>query len=364
MSEFQVQRTQFSTGRIIPTPAVEDLALSEGEIIVKVDRFAYTANNITYAVAGDMIGYWQFFPPSGGDSDGWGIIPVWGFADVVASKADAIPVGDRLFGYFPPATHLKLLPTAISDQRFIDGSAHRSKLPAGYNLYRRVNGEGHYDQRFDNQRMVLFPLHLTAFCIWDALQDKSWHGAEQVLILSASSKTSIGLAIALDEDENAPTIIGVTSEKNKGKVDETGLYAEIYAYDEIDKIDSNKKTVIVDMSGNIKVLNALNASLGENLAYCIQVGLTHWHHAGQKMEIAKEKSEFFFAPGHIQKRIKEWGSAKFEQTSSQFLVRSAQKIGNWLSYETINGLDGLSAIHEDVCHGNISPDKGLIVEMP
>ncbi len=31
---------------------------------LRVDAFGFTANNITYAAAGDLIGYWTFFPAS------------------------------------------------------------------------------------------------------------------------------------------------------------------------------------------------------------------------------------------------------------------------------------------------------------
>lgn len=37
-------------------------ALKEGEILTKVGRFALTANNITYGVVGEKLGYWKFFP--------------------------------------------------------------------------------------------------------------------------------------------------------------------------------------------------------------------------------------------------------------------------------------------------------------
>ena len=174
--QFQVKKAMFFNGRLAELPT-ETLTIDNGEVLVKVDKFAYTANNITYAVAGDMIGYWQFFPAMGKDAEGYGVIPVWGFADVVESNAEGIPVGDRLFGYFPPASHLKMKPTRVSDRRFIDGAEHRSKLPAGYNLYRRVKAEKGYMTAMDKERMLLFPLHLTAFCIWDALQDKDWYGA-------------------------------------------------------------------------------------------------------------------------------------------------------------------------------------------
>ena len=75
MSEFQVLRSDLKVNRIVDG-ATADTPLAPDEVLLKVERFAFTANNVTYGVAGDQIGYWQFFPPAGGDSD-WGILPVW-----------------------------------------------------------------------------------------------------------------------------------------------------------------------------------------------------------------------------------------------------------------------------------------------
>lgn len=362
--QFQVKKSMFFNGRLSEMLA-KDLAIEEGEVLVKVDKFAYTANNITYAVAGDMIGYWQFFPPVGTDTDGWGVIPVWGFADVVESNAEGIPVGDRLFGYFPPASHLKMKPIGISGKRFIDGSAHRSKLPAGYNLYRRVNGEPNYSTAFDRERMLLFPLHLTSFCIWDALQDKDWFGAKQVIILSASSKTSTGLGYALQADENAPNVIGVTSKRNLEMVKGLKLYDQNLTYEAIGDIDANIPTVIVDMSGNGDILLALHTKLGKNMKWCINVGLTHWDKAQPKPKegMITKRSEFFFAPGHIQKRLKDWGPAGFDEKTSTFMMETAAKTKEWLTYRKIDGLEGMAKIHQAVCKGEIPPNEGLIVEL-
>ena len=45
----------------------------DGQCLLRIDRFALTANNITYAVAPDAMGYWNFFPS---DQDGFGRVPV------------------------------------------------------------------------------------------------------------------------------------------------------------------------------------------------------------------------------------------------------------------------------------------------
>lgn len=360
--QFQVQKKKFVDGRLVESKKITEDKLSEDDILVKLDKFAYTSNNITYAVAGDMIGYWNFFPAQGEDPDGWGVIPVWGFAEVVISKHQDVKVGERLFGYFPPASHLLIKATNVGRRRIIDGAAHRASLPAPYNAYRRVEAEPNYNQAMDDVQMLLLPLHLTSFCLWDALVDADWYQAKQVIILSASSKTSLGLAYALKRDENAPKIVGLTSGRNKEKVIAMDMYDSVLTYDDIDSLDKDA-AVIVDMSGNLQVLNQINDLLADDLKYCINVGLTHWKDGGQVTGPLAKKSSFFFAPGHMQKRTKEWGREEFDKKSNSFLFASLANSKNWLTVEKVNGLDGLLSIHEDVCLGKIEANKGIVVQL-
>ena len=69
---------------------------AEGEVVLALDRFSLTTNNITCAAYGDAIGYWRVFPT--GEED-YGLMPVWGFADVAESRVEGIEVGAsvRLF---------------------------------------------------------------------------------------------------------------------------------------------------------------------------------------------------------------------------------------------------------------------------
>ncbi|HNR77663.1 MAG TPA: DUF2855 family protein, partial [Parvularculaceae bacterium] len=167
MSTLEVRKDDISRMRIAERDAP---ALKDGEILVKVDRFALTANNITYGVVGEKIGYWKFFPAE----DGWGVVPVWGFADVVQSQCGDVPVGDRLYGYFPMGTHLVMKPAKVTEMRLVDGAEHRAGLPPVYNAYARTKAEAHYDPAMDNERMLLFPLYATSFCIYDFLSDNHW----------------------------------------------------------------------------------------------------------------------------------------------------------------------------------------------
>ncbi len=361
MTQFQVRKNKFADHRLVDTHA--DAPLGANDVRVRVERFAFTANNVTYAVTGDVIGYWQFFPPAGDDADGWGQIPVWGFAEVMASNIEDIAVGERLFGYFPPATHLDMTPTRVSQQRFVDGAPHRAKLPPAYNSYTRVAHEPGYDPATDDERMLLWPLYVTSFCLWDALQDNDWYGAQQVIILSASSKTSIGLAFGLHADDTAPPAIAVTSQRNLEFVRELGLYEGYATYDELDGIDANVPSVIVDMSGNGEVMGRLHTLLGDNMKFCIKVGLTHWDDTEAGEGIIKERSKFFFAPSHVQKRLQDWGPDGFAKKSADFMGRAAAHSRGWLKIRELDGLQGLGAIYADVCEGRVPADEGLVVEL-
>ncbi len=116
-----------------PVPAPDELA--PGEVLLRIDEFALTANNITYAVAGEMMRYWNFFPAP----DGWGRVPVWGFATVVASNHAEVATGERLYGYLPMGSHLLIEAGRVRANQLTDVSAHRVDLPPVYNQFQRVD---------------------------------------------------------------------------------------------------------------------------------------------------------------------------------------------------------------------------------
>lgn len=361
-SQFQVVKSNFTKNNIQEIPE-DHLNLSEGEILVQIDLFSFTSNNITYAVSGNIIRYWEFFPALGEQTQEWGVIPVWGFADVVESKTESIPVGDRIFGYFPPATHLKMKADRITEKRFIDGSEHRATLPPTYNLYKRVLSESNYDKNFDRDRALFYPLYITSFCLWDSLKENNWHGAKQIVILSASSKTSIGLAYALHQDDSSPKAVGITSNQNIKAIEKLGFYDSSLTYEQLSNLDNSLPTVVVDMSGNNSVLVKLHQSLKNQMKFTLKVGLTHWKETNPNEGIIRERSKFFFAPSHIEKRIQDWGSSEFDRKTSSFLVAATTQTKKWLNYKELQGLKELKTLYPDVCSGSVPADVGLIVKM-
>jgi len=334
LKQLQTFKNDLSKTRIIQTQSLE---IEEGEISVSIESFAFTSNNVTYGVAGDTIGYWQFFKATEDENDDWGCIPVWGFAKVIKSNVEEVVVGERLFGYFPPGDILNLNPVKVTNQGFADGKEHRKDLPAVYNNYIRLSGDANYDDSIDNIRSLLFPLHITSFCICDALQDEAYFEAEQILIVSASSKTAIGVAQGLQETSNAPSVIGLTSKKNLDFVNNLNCYDEVITYDHLSKVNFNLKSVMVDMAGSREILGTLHGSLGDNMLKCL-----------------RERTEFFFAPAHIQKRVKDWGHDGYNQKTNEFMeARSNQSI-DWMQVKKIIGLEDFISTYEEFVGGDIN----------
>src|SRR5580692_12552806 len=130
-------------------------------LLVKVDRFAFTANNITYAALGDRLKYWQLFPAP----EGFGNIPVWGFGEVIASRHPSIEIGERLFGYFPMATHLVIEAADVRKHGLRDAAVHRQGVAPVYNAYARVSGDVAFEGRDGDYQALLRPLFMLSFLV-------------------------------------------------------------------------------------------------------------------------------------------------------------------------------------------------------
>ena len=88
--DFQIAKDDLHRCRVLEAAAPE---LADGEALLAVDKFGLSSNNITYAKFGEAMSYWSFFPAE----EGWGHMPVWGFAEVQQSRADGLQPGTRVF---------------------------------------------------------------------------------------------------------------------------------------------------------------------------------------------------------------------------------------------------------------------------
>ncbi|MEP3224907.1 MAG: DUF2855 family protein [Parasphingorhabdus sp.] len=328
--------------------------LAQGELLLEIEKYALTANNITYAAVGDGFGYWNFFPT--GD-DQWGIVPVWGFAKVAASHVEGIAVGERVYGYLPMASHLVVAPGNVTDAGFVDSAAHRQGLAIIYNQYHRLGQES---GEMEAERALYQPLFTTSFLIEDMMRKSDWHGAQALLLTSASSKTALGLAVVAKNLSPEIKRIGLTSPGNSAFVAATGLYDEVLTYDQLAEADADQATVSVDFAGNSKVLAAIHDHWGDRLKFSSLVGATHFEERGGDGELKGPKPILFFAPTAAESLMKEIGPVDFRAKVDAQFAAFVTAVSGHLSVEHLSGLDSLQNAYLEMLANKVAPNRGLI----
>ncbi len=356
VTTFEVRKDDWSQTRVVEEVLPGELV--ENEVLFRVDRFALTANNISYCSAGDALGYWGFFPAE----EGWGRIPTMGYADVVASAHPDIEVGERVWGFFPMATHLKILAGKVRPDQFVDVSEHRADYAPVYAQFQRAAANPIYDPAREDQDSLLRGLFMTSWLCEDFMSDNDTFGAEAYLITSASSKTSIALGFAV-KDRGEKRAIGLTSAGNVAFCESLGCYDVVITYDEIASLDAAEPVVMVDMAGNADVISALHHHYGDNMKYSCRVGATHYDRGGAVEGLPGATPEFFFAPSQVQKRGKEWGPVELQQRLGGAFVRFREFSDNWLEVKRGYGIDSVSATYQAVLAGSASPREGQILSL-
>ena len=352
-----VNKADWSQCRFEPADVDGDLAANE--VLLRVDRFALTSNNISYAAAGDMLDYWGFFPAA---TPGMGRIPAMGFGDVLRSRHPEVAEGERVFGFFPMSTHLRLQADAITRQGFVDKSEHRAKQAAVYRQYNRTDADAMYEAKYEDETLLLRGLFMTSFLVDDFVADNDFFGARDFVISSASSKTAIALAF-LTWRRGRGRVIGLTSARNRAFVEDLGYYDRTLLYEDVGSLAADVPAVFVDHSGNGDVVNAVHRQLGDNLVYSCIVGATHWSAPPRASDLPGANPEFFFAPGQIQKRSQEWGGAVLAERLGGAWALFRDASGGWLRVVRGYGPEQVERVYREVLEGRARPDRGHVLSL-
>jgi len=334
----------------VPTPSP-----GAGEVVLRTDRVGMTANNVTYAVFGEAMHYWDFFPAP----DGLGRVPLWGFADVEASAVPEVAEGTRLYGYLPTSSHLVVRPAKVDARGFRDASPHRQHLPSPYNGLTTTTEDPAYAADQEDLQVLYRPLFMTSFVLADLLTDNGCFGATSVVISSASSKTSYGTAFLLDGVHR----IGLTSAGNRAFTEGLGCYDEVRTYDEVDDL-AEGPAVYVDVAGDA----ALRRRVHERLApvHSAVVGASH-HDAAPDLSGGRDlpgaPPTFFFAPDQMRKRSADWGPDGVELRHAEAWARFAPVVAGWVDVTVGTGPEGLDAAWHEVLAGATPPRSGHVVAL-
>jgi hypothetical protein len=358
--DFVVRRDDLRQCEFLPAAGPDAIELAEGQVLLAIDQFGFTSNNITYAAFGDAMQYWAFFPAP----DGWGRIPVWGFADVHRSAHGDVAEGERIFGYLPMSTYLVVQPEQVNQTGFVDGSPHRAALPGAYQQYTRVTADTGHDPAYEAHQAILQPLFMTSFLIEDFLADADLFGARDVLLASASSKTALGVAFLLSRNRPSDCrVVGLTSPGNVAFCESVGYYDNVVAYDDLGSLPDDSPTVLVDMAGDGKVLAGVHDHFRDNLKYSCLVGATHWERRDPPQDLPGPRPEFFFAPTRIERRQQDWGAEEFGKRYGAARRAFLPATSEWMEVVHASGRDAVESTYRDMLEGRVDPKVGHMLSL-
>ncbi len=358
VSQVHVRKDELNQASMVE---IDDGALAPGAVRLKVQSFSVTANNITYAVVGDGFKYWDFFPAP----EGLGIVPMWGHAEVIESNSDEIAVGERVYGYLPMGTHLDVVPGKVTPMGFSDMTDYRQPMSPVYNNYTRLAADPEHDPSREAERMIFGPLFKTGFIIEYFMRGEQWFGASQVILTSASSKTAMGLASVAQQNSPGIKRIGLTSAGNVDFVKGTGLYDEVYSYDQLGDL-AVTDSVSVDFAGNAKLLASIHQHFGDSLKYSCLVGATHIEERGAGLGAAGDlpgpRPTLFFAPDHFVAFFKEHGPVEGGKMAAAAWMGFLEAAGSSIEIVKLSGLEGAKSTYLEMIDGHVDPAKGIVVE--
>jgi hypothetical protein len=337
--------------------------LAEGEARLGLDRFSLTTNNITYAAYGDAIGYWGVFPTG---VEGWGMMPVWGFADVLESRAEGVEAGARVFGYFPMADTLTVQVEKVSRGGFADGSPWRKAVPDIYSRYVLCAADRHYDPALENSEALFRPLFVTSYTAVDFLRDRGFFGAKQIVVSSASSKTAYGSAWCLEGD--AVRVVGLTGARNRSFVEGLGCYDAVHGYDAIETLPADEPTLYLDLAGDPELRRRVHVRFGESLVYDCLVGSTRSDSfQTSDPSLAGPRPVFFFAATCLDEH-RERGTLhafydRFLADQKTFFARVVDPASPWIRIVEHDGLEAAAQVVRTLADGTSDPAEGAIVTM-
>jgi hypothetical protein len=353
-----VHKQQFGQTRITADPAE---AIQPGQARLRIERFALTANNVSYAATGDMLHYWAFFPAV----EPWGCVPAWGFATVAESQAEGVAVGERVYGFWPMASELVLEPAKANPHAFSDGVAHRRKLPAIYNSYPRCAVDPLHRTGQEDAEALLRPMFTTAWLVDDFMGDNGFFGATTAVFSSASSKTAYATAVQMHR-RGGVQVVGLTAERNRAFVQALGCYHRVLSYEEVGLLDAAEPSVYLDYAGSADIRRRVHGHLPA-LRYSCSIGAAHVDEIGTAEGLPGPKPIFMFAPAQAAKRSAEWGPAGLMERMARdwaaFVNRALDPQDPWLVVQQHDGPEAAQAAWKLVLAGASDARTGHILRL-
>ncbi|KAK5168768.1 uncharacterized protein LTR77_006077 [Saxophila tyrrhenica] len=283
----------------IPVP------LRDGQVRIRSAMISLTNNNLSYAQLGTPFKWWDAYPvPSSlpapyNDRDAWGIVPAWGYAEVVESKVPGLEEGVLVWGFWATGDlpiDFQMEKVEGVEGQWVEVSSARAGLMSLYNRYfvrdgrTRLQGLGEGEVEKMEWETAVRPVWEAGYLLNHAifgrehihpsgegewsLKDASLKDAV-VVSLAASGKTALAFAEAAvcgrETGEGPLGFLAVTSAGKKGLVPEgksptmTVEYARMAEESTMEWIEAQrpKKIVLADFGGRGSSLQDLHQALAQ-----------------------------------------------------------------------------------------------------
>ncbi|KAF8068953.1 hypothetical protein FPV67DRAFT_1561706 [Lyophyllum atratum] len=378
-------------------------------VLIKVDRFGFSANNITYQALGEHphFRYFDFndAPEAGEVSPRThGLFPVWGFGTVVKSTHSKIYEGERVYGYFAPTRYLFLpvSPADVNKHAFYVPRPHSPADRRPYNQILRCAADPQYspDPAVEDLTMLYRPLFWTSYWCEDWLFSSNYRGgASSILISSASSKTAFCLAylikkrIARGELSRDTQVVGLTSKGNVEFTKGLGHYDEVLEYGSFTSSPAlhprkDERWIYVDVASNDalnqRILAHFASPYTPSLAACVILGLTNLSPASSDADSIDWTTNTFdvsstptagpvsqFWPKFENFFMPEWLDIRKHRISIDEIFKRQNKAWQelmvdcvgWVKMDRVYGGAAVKQAYEEVAKRGLGPDRGLIWSM-
>ena len=366
-----------------------------------------TTNNLTYARMGQFMGWYDIYPLSSNtpapynNSEVYGRISAWGYAEILESTVSEIKPGQTIFGYFPISTGVEDIRVEYAEaqgqrinEQLIVLDEHRQHLWKIYNrltlcapLSEIEQNPGIHALGYDSLMQSLFGTSYnmsTYVFAWDEANRThpsgkgTWTAADAdltdaaVVVLNASGKTGMSFAWALRNARPAQhqprTVIGVGSENSIATITSSGFYngsvlnSATEATAASFKKAAVRRVVLINFGAREGAMQAWQAALEAT-----STPLTPVTVGG---DVAVQGQTAFSRPVNIvnasllRERGIELGGAEYFkvfETSFRENIERGGIVGMRLEWG--EGLEGWEKGWEAFCRDEVRPDQGLVFRL-
>ncbi|KAH7378764.1 hypothetical protein BKA66DRAFT_466576 [Pyrenochaeta sp. MPI-SDFR-AT-0127] len=258
-----LDKANYSKHRLVTLLDESRPALAASSLRIQPKILGLTTNNLTYARHGHLMGWYDIYPlPANtpapyNDSETYGRIAAWGYAEIVESTVPGISPGNTVYGFLPISTGMEDVRIKFAEhdgQKISDEiivlDEHRQHLWKIYNRYHVCDSlselerqEGLESLGWDSLMQGLFRtsynLNIFGFAWEDGNRihpdgQSEWSAADAdlrdatIVILNASGKTGMSFAYTLRHNrpkEHQPReIIGVGSPASISIIASSGFF--------------------------------------------------------------------------------------------------------------------------------------------